>query len=491
MKKVSHDIKVITDRLLRSWVRCRRKAWLDRYGAQEQRLWTPHRTLQLDHQQRSFVAFMPQKPGRGIGACITGKHGVIGLRLKGLGPSGQLLESHPSLLERIQGKSIWGDFSYRPVLGRQGRRVTREHRLSLAINGLLLEHLQGAKVSEGLAICKTKTHLTIEHINLEKDRIQKELKDSLHKLEEDLRFKDPPPITSDRRKCVICSWRGVCNAEAIAEGHLSEVCGIGASRRKILHELGINSLDSLAGFDPETLKKSLRVYGEQHSDIAHQIISQAKAQKNGNIERLDPTKALPELIKAPGVLIYDIESDPDAREDFLHGFVRVEKKLSGGWDLKGAKYHPILLLFEHREKYSWERIKCKMKKYQNWPILHYGETEVLSIYKMAERQGESKEQLKLLQNRFIDIHARLRKHWRIPLNSYGLKSVAQWSGFKWSQPGADGAKALLWWRQWRDAEHQSWSRSNSLRWILQYNQDDCLATWKVAEWLFEQDQNHS
>ena len=58
----------LTDRLLRSWLRCRRKAWLDRYGNPAERRWTAHRNLLLDDQQRCFVALLPRKPGHGIAA---------------------------------------------------------------------------------------------------------------------------------------------------------------------------------------------------------------------------------------------------------------------------------------------------------------------------------------------------------------------------------------------------------------------------------------
>ena len=105
---------VLTDRLLRSWLRCRRRAWLDRYGDGEQRLWTAHRTLQLDDQQRNFVALLPRKPCKGLDGCSQGSSGVVG-----------------------------------PVLARQGRRLTREHRLALALAGRLLAPLQSAPVPEG------------------------------------------------------------------------------------------------------------------------------------------------------------------------------------------------------------------------------------------------------------------------------------------------------------------------------------------------------
>ncbi len=83
----------------------------------------------------------------------------------------------------------------------------------------------------------------------------------------------------------------------------------------------------------------------------------------------------------------------------------------------------------------------------------------------------------------IDIHASLRKNWILPTNSYGLKTVATWTGFDWEHKGADGARALLWWRQWKKAGN----RKNLIKKILQYNHDDCLATWAVTKWLLEND----
>ena len=96
----------ITDRLLRNWVRCRRRAWLDRHGDGGKRIWTPHRTLQLDHQHRIFDELLSKKPSRGIEACNRGDPGVIGLRFKGnFGPNNQLIETHPPLLQKIKGNN--------------------------------------------------------------------------------------------------------------------------------------------------------------------------------------------------------------------------------------------------------------------------------------------------------------------------------------------------------------------------------------------------
>ena len=478
--------KPLTDRLLRSWTRCRRRAWLDRHGDQGKRIYTAHRTLQLDDQQRSFVALLPHKPGHGLAACERGEAGVVGLRLRGRTEEGQSIEAHPALLQRQPGRSRWGDYLYRPVLARQGRRLTREHRLQLALSARLLAGVQQAPVTDGLALSGAGRYLEKDKVSLG-ENLQRQLDEALRRLAIDLERTDPPPLASDRRKCSLCSWRGVCNAEARRVGHLSEVSGIGAKRREMLLELGIDGLNALADADPERLAEQLQQFGDQHGAVAAPLVAQARAQRNGQAEALTDSAALPELINAPGVLLYDIESDPDARDDFLHGFVCLPRDSDGRWDPKRATYHPLLMLQEQGEARCWKRIKRFLKRYEGWPVLHYGETESLALRKMAKRQGVSDVERHALRCRLVDVHARVRSHWRLPLNSYGLKTVADWLGFGWSQAGVDGARALLWWRQWRGTGPRDRGHDQALRWIFAYNRDDGLATWTVAAWMLAED----
>ena len=490
--------EVLTDRLLRSWLRCKRRAWLDRHGDASQRLWTAHRALALSDQLAAFQTLLPEKPGRGEPACAAGAPGVVGLRLAGPGPAGLTLQAHPPLLERVAGSSVWGAHAYRPVLGRQGRNLTREHRLVLALWGGLLAERQHAPVPEALVVASSGRGLQRERLKLT-GGLRCQLEEALPRLASDLARPEPPPLVSDRKKCVLCSWRGLCDREAAREGHLSEVSGIGGKRREMLLELGINSLDQLAASDPQQLAEALAVHGEQHRDSAASLVAQARVQARGQPERLQPpapatsdpvTSApgaidpLPELAHAPGVLLIDIESDPDARDDFLHGFVVVPRMGDGTWPRLGAgpwRYQPLLALHHHGEARLWSRLRRVLARYPDWPLLHYGETESIALVRLAQRQGASAQEIAQLRARLLDVHARLRLHWRLPVNSYGLKAVASWLGFRWSQPGVDGARCLLWWRQWR----RDGGRARLQR-IFTYNRDDNLATWAVARWLLDQ-----
>ena len=111
----------------------------------------------------------------------------------------------------------------------------------------------------------------------------------------------------------------------------------------------------------------------------------------------------------------------------------------------------------------------------------------VGLLRLAERQGADEAERARLRARMIDVHQRLRRHWLLPVNSYGLKAVAGWRGFHWSQSGVDGARCLLWWRQWRLGGRLPRRGRHQLGRIFLYNRDDCRATWMVARWLLEQE----
>ncbi|MFM9072892.1 MAG: TM0106 family RecB-like putative nuclease, partial [Cyanobium sp.] len=156
-----------------------------------------------------------------------------------------------------------------------------------------------------------------------------------------------------------------------------------------------------------------------------------------------------------------------------------------------GRYRPLLALAEHGEERLWQRLQGLFNRYPDWPVLHYGETEKIQLLRLAERQGVSEADRAALQHRLVDVHLRLRRHWLLPVNSYGLKAVASWLGFRWSQPGADGAHCLLRWRRWRQwcaasPQPGAFRRGRrELERIFDYNRDDALATWAVAHWLLQ------
>ena len=474
--------KPINDHLLRSWIRCRRKAWLDIYGDKQKKLWTAHSTLQLNHQIDCFHNLSQKSYGIGIQACEEGKNIAYGIRIKYPLIKNRIIKANLPMLRKTSGDSIWGNFSYQPILARQGKKITREHKLTLAMTGLLINHLQKYQVQKGLILHKENEVIKVEKIRLS-DNINTDLIDSLLNLEKDIESITPPPITSNRKKCTICSWRKDCDAVAIKEGSLSEVSGIGAKRQLLLNKIGIKNIEELAKIKPYKLKEKLEIFGTQHGDISKQIILQSQSQSTNRAIKLNPEIELNNLKKAKGLYIYDIESDPDIKHDFLHGFIRLPKNIKNEISLEKTKYSPLLNVEKNTESFLWKRITKKLSLNRDYPIIHYGETEPISLLKLGLRQGADPHEIEALKKRFIDIHLLIREYWCLPVRNYGLKSIAEWIGFEWKQSNVDGARALLWWRQWKKSRKINKMYSRNLNSIFEYNRDDCIATLMIAKWL--------
>ena len=474
--------KPINDHLLRSWIRCRRKAWLDIYGDKQKKLWTAHSTLQLNHQIDCFHNLSQKSYGIGIQACEEGKNIAYGVRIKYPLIKNRIIKANLPILRKTSGDSIWGNFSYQPILARQGKKITREHKLTLAMTGLLINHLQKYQVQKGLILHKENEVIKVEKIRLS-DNINTDLIDSLLNLEKDIESITPPPITSNRKKCTICSWRKDCDAVAIKEGSLSEVSGIGAKRQLLLNKIGIKNIEELAKIKPYKLKEKLEIFGTQHGDISKQIILQSQSQSTNRAIKLNPEIELNNLKKAKGLYIYDIESDPDIKHDFLHGFIRLPKNIKNEISLEKTKYSPLLNVEKNTESFLWKRITKKLSLNRDYPIIHYGETEPISLLKLGLRQGADPHEIEALKKRFIDIHLLIREYWCLPVRNYGLKSIAEWIGFEWKQSNVDGARALLWWRQWKKSRKINKMYSRNLNSIFEYNRDDCIATLMIAKWL--------
>lgn len=494
------DGLVISDRLLRSWLRCPRKAWQDLHDNPSQRTWHPQRAIQLGQEQQCLSRYGARHGlamGRGATAASRGAAAIRGLRLLAREGRFQLRGRVPLLLRCDDAGSYFGSWSYVPLLVRTGRFINREQRLCLVFLGRLLHGFQGQCPSHGLVLSADGA---CQRVWL--DSLQPQLDKLLEEMAVGLNQSHPPELIAERKRCAVCSWRRPCNAHAAASGHLGDVSGVGAGRRRQLIRLQIHTIAELARTDPLWLGQVLAREGhpsqaDHHNALATALVLQARSQQSRQVQRRPGGAAsarnslTTRLHEVPGVLFYDIEADPDAGENYLHGFL-VWPRQDPGAPLNltldpadaSPQHHPVLCLPHQGDGCCWESIHDLLSRFPGWPLLHYGETERVELLRLAHRARASTASREDVQQRLMDVHQLVRQQWVLPLSSYGLKSVATWLGFRWRQPNAEGPRAVLWWRHWRRHGH-----GHDLQRILEYNHDDCQATRVVAAWLLAQEQS--
>ena len=468
--------KKLNNLYLKSFIRCKRKAWLDYQGNKSQKIWSPHQSIEIINRYKAFYKISDGDLYSGTKACEDGSSGVIGLKARSKVINNINAEIQPQLLKKVGGHSKWGEYKYIPVVYKLGHRTTKEHLFELAFCSILLEPFQESKIEKGLVISNFSNQINIEKIDLNQ-RLRKKVINTFLNLNEYLR-RSIPDITEDRKKCTICSWQKFCDTEAKENGYLTDIDGIGSKTALFLQKNGITNIKELADASKIDLGEKLFQFKEQKFEKASKFIKQSKAYLSGKPIRIFESKNLSYLLinKDSGFFIFDIESNPDEKHDFLYGFLKVNNLFE---NIEDDFYDPILNLKNNTKK-SNQEITQKIFSKKYWPVLHYGETERIAILNLARQLDLNIKEIEILKSRFIDLHLIVRGSWILPIRNYSLKTVANWMGFNWKQKNVSGSKALYWWIQYK-----STSNDLFLKKIIKYNRDDCLATLHIAKWLIK------
>jgi len=461
---------------LKSFIRCKRKAWLDLRGKKSCEVWSPHKAIDKINQFQSFSKFCNGEIYTGLKACENGYQGAIGVKIKGNFFQNIKAEILPQLLVKAKGISKWGQYKYLPAVYKLGRKSTNEHFFDLAFSSILLEDFQESKIEKGLVISSFGNKVNVQEIYLNK-KLRKKVPAILLSLHEYLEG-SIPEITQDRKKCTICSWQNFCDKEAKDNGDLTDIDGIGYKTASFLKTNGISNVKTLASYSKEQLGEKLSQFKDQKYEKASIFLKQTQAYISGKpyfIFNKNDTNDLLEKTYS-GFYIFDIESNPDDKHDFLYGFLKIDNLFTKKQELI---YEPILNLKNNKVETYRQIIKILFSN-KEWPVLHYGETEKIAIINIAKNLNFSFEEIDSLTSRFIDLHTLIRKSWILPLKNYSLKTIANWLGFEWMQGNVSGSKALYWWIQYQITGNEIF-----LKKIIQYNKDDCLATLHIAEYLIK------
>ena len=137
---------------LKSFTRCKRKAWLDFKGKKSYEVWSPHKAIYKINQFQIFSEFCNGEIYTGLKACENGYQGVIGLKIKGNLFQNINAEILPQFLLKTKGKSKWGQYKYLPAVYKLGHKTTKEHLFDLAFCSMLLESFQESKIEKGLVL---------------------------------------------------------------------------------------------------------------------------------------------------------------------------------------------------------------------------------------------------------------------------------------------------------------------------------------------------
>jgi predicted RecB family nuclease len=370
------------------------------------------------------------------------------------------LQSRPFAVETMPSEKDGRSVRFVPYHFVFSNELTKNDKLSLAFDALVLSKALGREVSlgkithgDGYATQKVKLPSLASHVQNRIKGITALLAD------------DTPPDLVLNRHCSQCEFQARCRQRATEKDDLSLLTGMSEKERKSLHGKGIFTVTQLSySFRPRRRGRGSR---DKPEKLHHSL--RALAIRENKIHAVD----LPDP-KLNGTPVYlDVEGLPDRDFYYLIG-VRI-----GTGD---AVQYSLWADDQDGERRIWKEFIDVLSAIPDPRLMHYGSYETLFLKRMSARHGRPREgsaaaiAVELAVNLLSLVFARIY----FPTFSNGLKEISGYLGFRWSGSPASGLEAIVWRHRWEA------SRDSTVRQaLIDYNQQDCKALELVAKTLIE------
>lgn len=370
-------------------------------------------------------------------------------------------EARPTLLQRIEGKSVFGEWQYLAVRIKRTHFLRKEDLLLGAFDALVLEAIQGVRPARSLQWSGDQDRFEIMI-----ESVVQELQELMATVLRGMEGERPEPIF--KKSCLDTSpWGTLCTALAESTNDIALIFNVDRRKLEALRAMGINMVEDVAKADFATVVGSSPLFTARSFDL---IQKQAKTLLDGStIIRapfVDPTRGLE--------IHFDIESYPALDCDYLFGFWLVNTKTRRGRAKQFVSRRPS------GERAMWKRfVKWLETLPEVYTVFHYSPYEPERITLLARRHGDTDHPLvqKFLLS-CVDLKDSVRDHVIFPLRIYSLKRICNLLGFTWKGEVHDGAESVDVYERWLKEKN-----IHDLEGICSYNQEDTIATQILLAWL--------
>lgn len=391
------------------------------------------------------------------------------------------------ILLKVEGKSKFGNWSYEVQDTKLSQNTRAATILQLCLYTDLLGGLQGS-IPWKMYVVKPGENFPTEEFLFTDFRAYYNLirKNFERTIAGPALILYPEPVPH----CDICRWWKRCDTRRHADDHLSLIAGIRTLHRSELQQQNIETLEQYAK-EPEPLRQKPE---RGNIESYRSIQEQAKIQLEGRIKgellykllKAEPGRGLHRLPEPnKGDIYFDIEGDPFFDQGGLEYLLGISYRGENG----AMKYGGRWALNRMEEKKIFEDfIDFVMQRWQRNPslyIYHYGIYEPAAVKRLTGRHGTRADEVDQLlrAERFIDLHAVIRESLKASVERYSLKDLEGFTSYvrKIELPIASVSRRAL--ESALEFNEISALPSETTRLVQDYNEDDCLATEAVHQWL--------
>jgi len=397
----------------------------------------------VEDQEEAFqqtLAYMKDGRQTIVGGVLIDKHWV----------------GHPDMLERVEGKSVFGPYYYVACDVKQTSVARDVHNMQVCFYSELLQRLQGVKPVQGYIVTHKK-----ESISYDIESFEDRYRLTLEEIEKILAGQKPDHFLSSG--CKQSPWFYECFEHSKKCNDLSLLNRVWRAEVTMLRQAGITTINELSKIPEKDLVNKVPDMDETRLSVVH---DQAEALVENKIIVRHPIV----LPAEKQVLYFDVESDPLRDWHYLLGVLSV--------DGDTETYHAFFAEKPEDENQMWQDFVEFISWNPGAIIYHYGEFERQVISGFIAKYGVSDDVLKTLEQGMVDLLDHLRPAVLFPMPFYSLKDLATHMGFHWRDIDASGANSIMWFEEWLTSQDPDLKTR-----ILEYNEDDVRATRVVREWI--------
>jgi predicted RecB family nuclease len=278
--------------------------------------------------------------------------------------------------------------------------------------------------------------------------------------------------------CERCTFLGLCQEYWSSVDHLSQVAGLRRSQFDRLRADGVTTLAELArsevgdgAFDRIREQAALQLHARETGEQAYALLEPIA--ETGFALLPDPS---------PGDLFFDMEGnpfwDPKGGLEYLFGVLWQENG--------GTKYHPFWAHDRETERQAFEDfIDLVHERLIGDPkihVYHYAAYEVTALKRLMGQYGSREREVDDLLRRdvFVDLYAVVRNSLRVSQSRYSIKNLEVFLPMKREAEIKEGGASIVMFDEWMRT-----GDDGILATIAAYNQEDCLATLLLRDWLLD------
>jgi len=359
-------------------------------------------------------------------------------------------------VERIPSAGRGRVAEYIPIRFVFRNKLTRHDKLLLAFDAFALSKALGRKVTVG-RIVHGDDRVTLK---VKTSDLKHEVEKMIDRLKVLISNTSPPDLVLNRH-CAECEFQTRCRQKAIEKDDLSLLGGMTEKERTDFNSRGIFTVTQLSfTFRPRRRPKGLQGKRERH----HYALK-ALAIRENKIHVVGKPE-----IKIEGTPVYlDVEGLPDRGFYYLIGI--------RGKTVESVVQHSLWADGPEDEARIWREFLAKLMEIENPVLIHYGSFESAFLKQMREKHGgppNGSRAAKALDSS-VNLLSVIFSQIYFPTYSNGLKDIAGWLGFRWSDPSSSGVQSILWRQEWEQVRATSAKER-----LVAYNSEDCAALDLVA-----------